>query len=821
MSSLTQVAGAETLAEDDNLRKKLSDEIGHNILGPIVHRWLLGLHQYITYYDDGDTGFLFCARAGVRIHKLYQEFLNGFKAASRPDADIFWVSRISACKGTFNSAGARASQIISQEYRHEPIRNLITGIFRYQPEILAKLYLDGEEYTAHGEAFASWVQGTTPAAEVMRTYLQDCGAAFNTYVNSVLRGRTRAVIIDSGWQGTMQSLLLDGFPHVTWKGLYFGRILSPGHDSRIGNDAIGVLFEENKYNPSKPETAFIRHRHIIETLLEPNAPSIEEIPAGKFNASAQALINQNKNEFPNCEKDALYHGVVRYLQGAGRGVSITDIFSRHQIAMREMERIIITPTRNEALAVICKDRSADFGKNLEVPVLLSRDDGSDAEDRVRRSLWQEGQIALEYEGGFARDLQLRAAGRSDTASYFDHSSVHAEVNEQKKPSVAIITRTKNRPLLLARAAESVAKQTYTDYVWVIVNDGGDENAVRQVIENCWVDRRKILLVSNQHSLGMEAASNTGIRNSQSDLIVIHDDDDSWERAFLERTVEFLISKQGARYGGVVTGTTYISEEIRGETVKEHHRQPYMDWVRNVQLTEMAAGNLFAPIAFMYRRRLWDEIGGYNESLPVLGDWYFNLEFLLRTDIGVLTLPLANYHHRDRGESTAYANSVIGGISKHEEFAAVARNEFIRKNAASFPGAVAAVLGYFAHDIRNAGAAPSSGRHAATAINGDGSLADKYWAVLHINMIIRRRLLPIRRHAQLDPALDWLELEEFLRTKGAAIPVPPDFSDRDYLEQNPDVAVAVKSGQFPSGYQHYLMHGRREGRSRPHKSVKSN
>src|SRR5690606_34179934 len=126
------------------------------------------------------------------------------------------------------------------------------------------------------------------------------------------------------------------------------------------------------------------------------------------------------------------------------------------------------------------------------------------------------------------------AGCSNASSYFDPAHTLEEPEEEGQ-TVAIITRTKNRPLLLQRAAESVASQTYPNYVWTIVNDGGDEALVRKVVEASRVDRRKIILVSNRDSLGMEAASNAGIANCRSDFIVIHDDDDSWEPTFLEET----------------------------------------------------------------------------------------------------------------------------------------------------------------------------------------------------------------------------------------------------------------------------------------------
>jgi hypothetical protein len=47
-----------------------------------------------------------------------------------------------------------------------------------------------------------------------------------------------------------------------------------------------------------------------------------------------------------------------------------------------------------------------------------------------------------------------------------------------------------------------------------------------------------------------------------------------------------------------------------------------------------------------------------------------------------------------------------------------------------------------------------------------------------------------------------------------LPVPPDFSEETYLSMNPDVAAAVKSGAFSSGFSHYILHGRHEGRLRP-------
>lgn len=48
--------------------------------------------------------------------------------------------------------------------------------------------------------------------------------------------------------------------------------------------------------------------------------------------------------------------------------------------------------------------------------------------------------------------------------------------------VAVITRTKDRKILLRRALESVCGQTFQDFMWVVVNDGGNREEVDRIVE---------------------------------------------------------------------------------------------------------------------------------------------------------------------------------------------------------------------------------------------------------------------------------------------------------------------------------------------------
>lgn len=241
--------------------------------------------------------------------------------------------------------------------------------------------------------------------------------------------------------------------------------------------------------------------------------------------------------------------------------------------------------------------------------------------------------------------------------------------------VAIITRTKNRPILLPRVRESIQSQSYKDYVWVLVNDAGVREPVDHEAEVARSQGMDVLVIHREQSVGMEAASNDGVRKSASEYVVIHDDDDTWEPTFLEKTVNFL--DHDNRYVGVITHSMRVVERLTDEGAVFLMSHPYNDWLTSVFLIDLAQTNRFPPISYLFRRSLYDAVGGFDESLPVLGDWDFNLRSLAEGDIAVIPELLANYHFRYDVHDSGYSNSVIGGVAKHAEYDPIYRNKMLR------------------------------------------------------------------------------------------------------------------------------------------------
>ena len=251
------------------------------------------------------------------------------------------------------------------------------------------------------------------------------------------------------------------------------------------------------------------------------------------------------------------------------------------------------------------------------------------------------------------------------------------MNDKLFKTVAVITRTKDRPILLKRAKESICGQVFKDFIWVIINDGGNINGLSEIVEEAKSQGINVLFINNENSRGMEAASNLAIKSSDSKYIVIHDDDDSWESDFLETTVTFLESDKNKIFGGVVSRVNLIEEVLENNLCRKVKSYPFNEWLNHIYFRDLLSHNLFPPISFLFKRSIYDKTNGFDESLPVLGDWDFHMRFLMYANIAVIPKILANYHQRINTPQAVYCNTVVDGIALHHTYDMVIRNKYLR------------------------------------------------------------------------------------------------------------------------------------------------
>ena len=109
-------------------------------------------------------------------------------------------------------------------------------------------------------------------------------------------------------------------------------------------------------------------------------------------------------------------------------------------------------------------------------------------------------------------------------------------------------------------------------------------------------------------------------------------------------------------------------------------RPFNSDLAHLYLVEMLEANRFPPISFLFRRDAYVAVGDFDDMLPPLADWEFNVRFMQKYDIGVIPELLANYHWRVEGQQGGvYGNTVVAGHSQHLALDVVIRNRMLRRD----------------------------------------------------------------------------------------------------------------------------------------------
>lgn len=245
--------------------------------------------------------------------------------------------------------------------------------------------------------------------------------------------------------------------------------------------------------------------------------------------------------------------------------------------------------------------------------------------------------------------------------------------------VAVVTRTKDRPLFLKRAIESVSAQSYDQYVHVIVNDGGNTAVVEQVIASFpeRVQSKIQLFHRDTSSEAPDTIFTESIDRVDSQYFTLHDDDDTWHPEFLSHTVSYLDGHP--HLGAVVVRTDKIDESLEGESIRTNRVTRWMPDLKVVNLYRQCIDNQLTPISTLFSRRAYKEVGKFDSTLPVVGDWEFGVRLLMSYDVDIIDpgFALAYYHHR-RFQKATQGNTSFAGNDKHRYYTNLVMNRYLRE-----------------------------------------------------------------------------------------------------------------------------------------------
>ncbi len=176
------------------------------------------------------------------------------------------------------------------------------------------------------------------------------------------------------------------------------------------------------------------------------------------------------------------------------------------------------------------------------------------------------------------------------------------------PFVSVIIPTYNRKEFLREAVQSVLEQTFQDLELIVVDDGSTDGTW-EMLEREFGGRIRYIYQENQ---GPSAARNRGVEASCGEWIAFLDSDDLWLPKKLERQLEFTAENPGALIS--YTDEIWIRRGRRVNPKKKHAK--YSGWIYPQCLPLC----IVSPSSVLIHRKLWDEVGGFDERLPVCEDY---------------------------------------------------------------------------------------------------------------------------------------------------------------------------------------------------------
>ena len=174
--------------------------------------------------------------------------------------------------------------------------------------------------------------------------------------------------------------------------------------------------------------------------------------------------------------------------------------------------------------------------------------------------------------------------------------------------VSVIIPTFNRANKVSRAVSSVLGQTFHDFEVIVIDDGSVDDTPDALAK--FKDR--IIVIRHPENRGVSAARNSGIKASQSSLIAFLDSDDYWLPEKLETQVRFFREHPDAV--ACQPEEIWVRNGRRVNPWKKHVKPSGHIFERSLELC------VVSPSAVMVRRRIFDEIGLFDENFPVCEDY---------------------------------------------------------------------------------------------------------------------------------------------------------------------------------------------------------
>ena len=227
-------------------------------------------------------------------------------------------------------------------------------------------------------------------------------------------------------------------------------------------------------------------------------------------------------------------------------------------------------------------------------------------------------------------------------------------SDEKPPLVSVVVPNYNHAAYLEQRLFSIFNQSFKDFEVIFLDDASSDNslAVAELIARKHPMR---MLVNSQNSGTPFAQWNRGVALARGELVWIAESDDVADPDLLGRLVDALSRHPDA--GLAYCQSRRIDESghpgiLAEENLRCLHSSRWLsDFVadgRNECRLYLSRMNTIANAsAVLFRKSIFDKVGGADESFRMCGDWHLWCRMLSCSDLAFLAAPL-NQHRLHSG-----------------------------------------------------------------------------------------------------------------------------------------------------------------------------
>lgn len=202
------------------------------------------------------------------------------------------------------------------------------------------------------------------------------------------------------------------------------------------------------------------------------------------------------------------------------------------------------------------------------------------------------------------------------------------------PEVSVLMSVYNGERYLSAAIESILEQSFSDFEFIIVDDGSNDSTWA-ILKKYAAQDQRIVLLQNKKNIGLTKSLNEGLKLARGEFIARQDADDTSLTERLELQLNYL--RNHDEIGVLGTWVLYVDE--KGRKIGEW-RTPcppvLVQWL-------LLFGSSLAHPSVMLRRSLMKDNSGYDPTIEYAQDQELWVRLSSKTKLA--NLPIMLYQRR--------------------------------------------------------------------------------------------------------------------------------------------------------------------------------